>query len=119
MLNPSIWRLGLGAGYLRLITEWYQAGLIPRATFLEIAKQNDIIPNNYDDKEATSSIEEDDLIVPVREQFDVDMELRKSKTMGTVTANQYANSEANGAATMRPLRERTKPVDDGSISPER
>jgi hypothetical protein len=121
MLSGDFNPAPLGSDWMRLVTEWYQAGLIPRATFLDIAKQNDIIPNDYDDKEAISEIEEDDLIVPVREQFDVNVELRQAKATGTYSETGYAdsNSKAQGGATIRPLRERTKPVNDGSISPER
>jgi len=121
MLSGDFNPAPLGSDWMRLVTEWYQAGLIPRATFLDIAKQNDIIPNDYDDKEAISEIEEDDLIVPVREQFDVNVELRQAKATGTYSETGYAdsNNKAQGGATIRPLRERTKPVNDGSISPER
>jgi len=95
----------LGEGYLRLVSEWYQAGLISRSVFLEIAKQNDIIPSNYDDKEGMQEIMEDDLIVPVREQFDVSNALKESKEMASGDLPEF--------------RERNKVYDDGSGSPER
>jgi len=121
MLSGDFNPAPLGADWMRLITEWYQAGLIPRSTFLEIAKQNDIIPNDYDDATATSMIEEDELIVPVREQFNVKLEMEQAKATGTNGDMGYdgVNGKAQGGSTVRPLRERTKPVDDGSISPER
>ena len=34
----------LGADWLRLVTEWYANGLIPRSIWLQILKSNDIIP---------------------------------------------------------------------------
>jgi hypothetical protein len=40
----------LGADWLRLATEWYQGGLIPRSVWLVILKQNDVIPPDYDDE---------------------------------------------------------------------
>ncbi len=40
----------LGADWLRLVTEWYQQGLVPRSIWLQILKQNDIVPPDYDDE---------------------------------------------------------------------
>jgi len=118
MLSGDFNPAPLGSDWMRLVTEWYQAGLIPRATFLDIAKQNDIIPNDYDDREGISEIEEDSLIVPIREQFDVNAELKKSKAKETETGYE-TDATSRGGATVRPFRERTKAVNDGSISPER
>jgi len=52
----------LGADWLRLVTEWYQNGLIPRDIWLTILKINDIVPPDYDDEEGKSKINEDELI---------------------------------------------------------
>ena len=60
-LNPA----PLGSDWLRLVTEWYQAGIIPRSTFVDIAKANDILPSSYDDLAGISEIQEDDLIMPM------------------------------------------------------
>ena len=57
--NPS----PIGEQYLRLVTEWYEAGLIPRSVFLEIAKQNDIIDPEYNDDEGQNEIKNDDLVM--------------------------------------------------------
>jgi len=32
-----------GEGWLRLATEWYEGGLIPRSVWLQLLKQNDIL----------------------------------------------------------------------------
>jgi hypothetical protein len=40
----------LGADWLRLATEWYQEGLIPRSVWLNILKRNDMIEPEYDDE---------------------------------------------------------------------
>jgi hypothetical protein len=40
----------LGADWLRLVTEWYQAQLIPRSVWLLILRQNDILSPDYDDE---------------------------------------------------------------------
>jgi hypothetical protein len=47
---------------MRLVSEWYQAGIIPRSVFVNIAKYNDFLPADYDDEEATSEIQTDPLI---------------------------------------------------------
>jgi hypothetical protein len=52
----------LGADWLRLATEWYQDGLIPRSVWMIILKQNDMIPSEYDDSEALKEINADDVI---------------------------------------------------------
>lgn len=111
MLSGDFNPAPLGSDWMRLVTEWYSAGIIPRSMFLEIAKQNDIVPNDYVDEAGIQEIGEDDLIVPVREQFDVSQAIDEAKEM--------AGRNAQGTANMQPLRERTKPVDDGSGSPER
>lgn len=53
----------LGADWLRLVTEWYDSGKIPRSIFLSIAKQNDILPADYDDNTGQAEIKADDLIL--------------------------------------------------------
>ena len=58
-----------GSDWMRLITEWYQNGLIPRSTFLEVAKNNDAIPTDYDDTKGNDEISNDDKIVSPREQY--------------------------------------------------
>lgn len=50
-----------GPDWLRLATEWYQQGLIPRSAWLVLLKQNDVLPPDYDDEvgrqEITADIE--------------------------------------------------------------
>ena len=103
----------LGSDWMRLVTEWYQAGLIPRTLWLEISKQNDIVPNEYDDILGVQEIETDDMIVPVREQFETDTEMKEKD----LQAKQRGQSQ--GGANNKPARERTKTYNDGSGSPER
>lgn len=52
----------LGADWLRLITEWYQQGLIPRSIWLNILKHNDIIEPDYNDEEGQQEILEDEAV---------------------------------------------------------
>ena len=121
MLSGDFNPAPLGADWMRLVTEWYQAGVIPRTLFIEIAKQNDIMPNDYDDEEAGAEIEEDGLIVPVREQFDVQVEQQEEamKVKAKVQGAGSARGVAQGGAQSRPVRERTKAFNDGSGSPQR
>lgn len=48
----------LGADWLRLATEWYQQGLIPRSAWVVLLKHNDILPPDYDDEEGVKEIQE-------------------------------------------------------------
>jgi len=50
-----------GEGAMRLISEWYQTGIISRSTFLNIAKYNDFLPADYDDEAAVEEIQTDPL----------------------------------------------------------
>ena len=68
-LTPS----PVGADWMRLITEWYQGGLIPRSTFIEIAKNNDVLPTDYDDVTGQDEISQDDNIISPRESFNAEM----------------------------------------------
>lgn len=52
----------IGADWLRLATEWYQSGLIPRSVWLLLLKQNDMIDSSYDDKTAQAEINSDPVI---------------------------------------------------------
>jgi hypothetical protein len=54
----------LGADWLRLATEWYEKGLIPRTIWLSMLKQNDMIPPEYDDQKGQEEINSDQLLVP-------------------------------------------------------
>jgi hypothetical protein len=52
----------IGADWLRLVTEWYESGLIPRKAWLQIVKQNDILSPDYDDETAQEEITADEII---------------------------------------------------------
>jgi hypothetical protein len=49
----------LGADWLRLATEWYDSGKIPRSVWLQLLKQNDMLPSEYDDKQGMQEIQAD------------------------------------------------------------
>jgi hypothetical protein len=52
----------VGADWMRVLKEWYTEGIIPRSTFLQIAKQNDILPHDYNDEEGLQEIQDDPFI---------------------------------------------------------
>jgi len=58
---------------MRLVSEWYQSGLISRSTWLNIAKFNDFLPADYDDEEAIQEIQTDPLTQQVPDdQVDIE-----------------------------------------------
>ena len=52
----------IGADWLRLATEWYQLGLIPRSVWIGLLRKNDLLPDTYDDKLAIEEINSSELI---------------------------------------------------------
>ena len=48
----------MGQDWLRLTTEWYQAGLIPRSIWVQMLKHNDMLPSDYDDQKGQLEITE-------------------------------------------------------------
>lgn len=64
ILSEDFNPIPLGADWLRLATEWYEKGLIPRSIWLQLIKQNDMIPPEYDDEEGVQEINGDELLVP-------------------------------------------------------
>jgi len=85
-LTPDLNPAPIGADWLRLVTEWYQTGLIPRSTFLDIAKANDIIDSDYDDEKGQEEIGKDDLIMGGVDALPMDdLVNRMSKQPETIT----------------------------------
>jgi hypothetical protein len=52
----------MGHEWLRLVTEWYQDGIIPRSVWMSILKKNDMVPADYDDEAGKTEIGTDPLI---------------------------------------------------------
>jgi len=61
-LSPDFNNRPKGETWMRLATEWYQEGLIPRSAWLEMVKSNDILDTNYNDDKGQQEINEDDAI---------------------------------------------------------
>ena len=55
-LSSDFTPVSAGPDWLRLATEWYQQGLIPRSAWLVLLKQNDVLPPDYDDEEGRKEI---------------------------------------------------------------
>lgn len=60
----------LGADWLRLATEWYEKGLIPRSVWLLMLKQNDMVSADYDDEDGKSEINQDDMVFTTKDNID-------------------------------------------------
>jgi Domain of unknown function (DUF4055) len=91
-LSPDFNPAPLGADWLRLVTEWYDSGKIPRSTWLEIIKANDIIPNDYDDGKAKEEIDNDDLIIgPPKDELDFQVET--ARRLSNVSDNAQSAEE--------------------------
>lgn len=70
-----------GVDWLRLATEWYQQGLIPRNVWLQLLKINDMLPPDYDDEvgkqeimadaEATAQSQQNDYANQLRTQLEI------------------------------------------------
>jgi len=88
----------LGADWLRLVTEWYQSGLIPRSLWLQILKQNDLMPPDYDDEEAQDEINADELVATPKDQMDFAQKMQEQQMALDTTA----------ATTAAPLSSVTK-----------
>jgi len=69
-----------GADWMRLITEWYSGGLIPRSAFIELAKNNDALPTDYDDIGGKDEISQDDRIISPREQYESELKSLESSS---------------------------------------
>lgn len=85
--NPS----PLGSDWLRLATEWYQQGLIPRSVWLQILKQNDIIPPDYDDIAGQEEIAQDQVVVTPRENMEYESALAAEELRLQEEAQKTAN----------------------------
>jgi hypothetical protein len=63
-----------GEGAMRLISEWYQVGIISRSTFVSVAKYNDFLPADYSDEDAVEEIQTDPLATQANTNTEMDIE---------------------------------------------
>jgi hypothetical protein len=59
----------VGVDWLRLATEWYENGQIPRSVWLLILQKNDLLPGDYNDEEGQDEINDNELVVPPAQQY--------------------------------------------------
>jgi hypothetical protein len=59
----------LGSEWLQMVSDWYQNRLIPRSAFISLAKRNDLLPEDYDDEEASQEIEQDSLVPSMEDEL--------------------------------------------------
>jgi hypothetical protein len=62
-LSPDFDRMPEGVDWLKMATDWYQNGLIPRSVWISLLQENSVLPSEYDDTESTKEITSDELIV--------------------------------------------------------
>ena len=55
--------LPIGTDWMKLATQWYQDGLIPRSIWLDMLKQNDMLEPTYDDEAGKQEINSDEIIL--------------------------------------------------------
>ena len=67
-LSPDLTSSGLGGDEMRLVTEWYMAGILPRSTWVSMAKANDFLPADYDDSDAADKIAADKIVQDLLER---------------------------------------------------
>lgn len=88
----------LGADWLRLATEWYEKGLIPRSVWLGTLKQNDVLVPDYDDSKGKAEIDEDDFIFTPKENTEYSMqqaEEQKALAASQAEEQRVAQEEAD------------------------
>ena len=86
-LSSDFNKLTTSTETIRLISEWYQSGIIPRPLFVEIMKNNDVLPSDYEDASAVNEINADELVMSPRAQIESEQE--------SITATNEANNAIN------------------------
>ena len=66
-LSDDLTPVPIGEQYMRLIGEWYVAGIIPRSAWLSTIKANDLISADYNDEEGIKEIESDPILKKLEE----------------------------------------------------
>ncbi|MGI9549121.1 MAG: DUF4055 domain-containing protein [Bdellovibrionales bacterium] len=94
-LSSDFNKLQTSTETIRLISEWYQSGIIPRSLFVEIMKNNDILPNQYNDDKAVNEIEEDDLVMSPAQAQAAEVESVQADNMEERLSNLENNNQSN------------------------
>jgi hypothetical protein len=97
-LSSDFNRLSTNTETTRLISEWYTGGLIPRSVFIEIMKNNDILPSDYNDGDSMNEIQSDPLVMSPRQANIAEVNAltgTNSNTNTIVTQTDVNNNENN------------------------
>ena len=84
----------LGADWLRLATEWYQQGLIPRSSWLRLLKQNEMLESEYNDERGQEEITEDLELIMQKQNEQYSKQLKAQQEIQAV--QQKAKENSNG-----------------------
>ena len=79
----------------RLISEWYTGGLIPRSVFVEIMKNNDILPSDYNDNDSMNEIQSDPLVMSPRQANMAEVNALTGANTNTVVTQTEGNRDEN------------------------
>jgi hypothetical protein len=63
-LSPDFDPVAIGVDYIRLMTEIYEKNLLPRSEWLRLLKANELLSPEYNDEDARTEINEDELVQP-------------------------------------------------------
>lgn len=97
-LSSDFNRISSNSETTRIISEWYQSGIIPRSLFIEIMKNNDILPSDYSDEKSMNEIESDPLVMSPRQsaQNEVNAILQQQQqTNGNSESDQTINNNVD------------------------
>jgi len=83
----------LGADWLRLATEWYEKGLIPRSVWLIILKQNDMVNADYNDEDGKQEINADEMVFTTKENMDFALQKNAEQAALAAGAQQVATPQ--------------------------
>jgi len=95
-LSPDFNPVPLGQDWLRLITEFYDGGKIPRSVWLDMMKANEMIPSDYDDEKGQQEIMEDPFITGGVEGGSTEQSFEELLRRAERLANQTDNDEEEG-----------------------
>ena len=69
-LSTDFSAVPVGEDYMRLATEMYMDGAVPRSLWLSVLKANDMLPADYDDEDAPKEIADDPVLKMIRDQLE-------------------------------------------------
>lgn len=74
-LSADFSPIPIGADFIRLMTEFYEKGLLPRSEWLTSLKTNDLVSPDYDDELGKSEIMKDPMVMSPAETMDYQVQI--------------------------------------------